>query len=448
MLKKIDQADIEKLDDEQRQHLMVNAEGEYVFAQADEKAWKRHLEQVEASKKAAQNVQSGDKELQERGLECPIDKRLFVDPMKTPCCGKTYCHDCIENALLDNDLTCPGCQTENVSLEGLVPDEDMKQKIKEFQDQKSNDKQRSRSPTAEAASRGGSKSPVSVAGKKRTASDANDSSLLAPIMKRQKSNEGSAVATPQPESAQPGTPSASGDSALESALTGPASTNTNFDDIVMPPDVSQMQNMMNQMGMMNPMLMNNPMMMQQMMMGMGYNPMAMGMLGNNGMNGMNGMNNMNGNQNFGGNAFDQSQNFNNHNQGGWQPRGGGRGGRGRGRGSWQGNQNNQNFNQQGQNQSQGQQQQPKQPEGLANVPKGPKAMQTAPSVQSQGQAQGFNPPTGPSAKFSNQQRYVGNEEDNAYMRQPVNPQRQWNKRGGKKMREAEYRELGQGQGQQ
>ncbi len=100
MLKKIDQADIDKLDDAQRQNLMVNAEGEYGFAQADEKAWKKHLEQVKASEAAQKKQQVGDKELQDRGLECSIDKRLFVDPMKTPFCGMTYCHDCIENALL------------------------------------------------------------------------------------------------------------------------------------------------------------------------------------------------------------------------------------------------------------------------------------------------------------------------------------------------------------
>ena len=433
MLKKIDQADIEKLDDEQRQHLMVNAEGEYVFAQADEKAWKRHLEQVEASKKAAQKVQSGDKELQDRGLECSIDKRLFVDPMKTPCCGKTYCHDCIENALLDNDLTCPGCQTENVSLEGLIPDENIKQKIKEYQDDNSNEKQRSRSPTVDgdskAASRDGSKSPASAAGtsKKRSADEANDPKMLAVPMKRQKSNEGSAVATPQPDSLEkPDTPAQEGES-TENAPTGPANGSMNFDPNMMPPDVSQMQAMMNGMGMMNPMMMNNPMMMQQMMMGMGMNPMMMGMMGNNmqGMNGMNGMNGNQGNQGYG-NNYDQGQGYN---RGGYQPRG-----RGRGRGGWQGNQNHQQFNQQNQ-----QPQEPKQPEGLNNVPKGPKAM------QSNNQNPGFYPPTGPGGgKFSNQQRYAGKEEDNAYMRQPVNPQRQFAKnRGRGRMREPEYRELGQ-----
>jgi protein MPE1 len=447
MLKKIDQADIDKLDDEQRQHLMVNAEGEYVFAQADEKAWKRHLEQVEASKKAAQKVQAGDKELQDRGLECPIDKRLFVDPMKTPCCGKTYCHDCIENALLDNDLTCPGCQTENVSIEGLEPDEEVKAKIKEYQDEKNNDKQRSRSPTisiksdgkaSRTQSRDGSRTPASSAGKKRSADEANDNNLLAPTMKRQKSNEGSAVATPQPDTANdnPPTPATDTSTGQDNNSTD-ANSNINFPSNMMPPDVSQMQNMMN-MGMMNPMMvaqMNmNPMMMQQMMnMGM-INPMMMGMLGNN-MNGMTAPPMMNDSTAFGNQGFGNQNGFQGQgHDSGFQPRGRGRG---RGRGNFRGGsqQNHQQVTQQ-------EPQEPKQPEGLSGVPTGPKALRNPPTGPAAG-AGGFYPPTGPSNKFSNQQRYAGKEEDNAYMRQPVNPQRQWGRnRGRGKMREAEYKELG------
>jgi protein MPE1 len=402
MLKKIDQADVDKLDDAQRQHLMVNAEGEYVFAQADEKAWKKHLDQVKAAEAAQQKVQLGNKELQERGLECSIDKRLFVDPMKTPCCGKTYCHDCIENALIDSDLTCPGCGTENISLERLEPDEDMKAKIKDYEDGKSNEKQRSQSPAASvntpnahasetAVSRNGSKSPGSVdeQTKKRTADEANEKSpesLAAPAMKRQKSGEASSAATPQPDN-----------DASESASN--MDTN-NFP--FMPPDMSQnnmpfpMMNMMNGMNGMPFMPMMNPGMMNMNMMNM---PIMPGMMPNMPMNQPN--------QNF-------NQNFNQGN-------------------NWHQNKNHQFRGKRPfQNQHQQQNQAPKaptQPAGMTGVPTGPKALQ-----------QGV--PTGPANKFANQQRYVGKEEDNAYMRQPVNPGRQWGRnKGGNKAREADYKEL-------
>lgn len=430
MLKKIDQSEVDKLDDAQRQHLMVNAEGEYVFAQADEKAWKKHLEQVKAAEAASQRVQVGDKELQDRGLLCPIDKRLFVDPMKTPCCGKTYCHECIENALLENDLTCPGCETENVSLEQLQPDEELKTKIKEYEAEKANERQRSKSPTVAAespeangstsgsrpTSRDGHDSPPSTNGqsKKRSASDVEDSdkvdNLAAPAMKRQKSGD---AVSPNPE--------ADGDQNSQEQVDA-SEDKTEFPADMMPPDFSQMQQAN---GMNMPMMPNfNPFMMNPMAMGMGMNGMNFLNPGFNMMNGMGGMNGMNGMNMF--------------------PQGTGNMGLGNQMPNWNMNMNsNQNWNNNAVSNGYGknnnynrprnfQQQQPlKQPSGMSGVPTGPKALT---------QQQNFYPPSGPSGnKFSNQQRHVGNEEDNAYMRQPVNPHRHINR--NKKARQPEYREL-------
>ncbi|KIX03919.1 uncharacterized protein Z518_07472 [Rhinocladiella mackenziei CBS 650.93] len=445
MLKKIDQSDIDKLDDVQRQNLMVNAEGEYVFAQADEKAWKKHLEQVKAAEAAQKKVQIGDKELQDRGLECSIDKRLFVDPMKTPCCGKTYCHDCIENALLENDLTCPGCETENISLERLEPDEDMKARIKEYEAEKAEAKRRSRSPTVTADSpkangsgsrsrsnsRQGSGSPQSTSGqaRKRSASDVDGPSasgnLAAPAMKRQKSGEAaSSSTTPKPEA------DAKKDGIKESST--PESNNM-LPTNMMPPDLSQMQPGNN---MPFPMMTGfNPFMMNPMAMNMGMNGMNLTNPNFNMMTGMNGMNmfpqtngnigfpnmnqmptwNMNMNQSQNQN---QNQNQASNNMG---PKG-----------------YNSNFNTNRPNRNTSFQP-PKptsqQPAGMTGVPTGPKAL-----MQQQNPNQSFYPPTGPaSSKFSNQQRHIGNEEDNAYMRQPVNPHRHMNR--NRRARQADYREL-------
>ena len=197
MLKKIDQSEIDNLDDAQRQNLMVNADGDYVFAQADEKAWKQHLERVKAAGAAQKQAEQGDKELQSRGLECPIDKRLFVNPMKTPCCGKIYCNDCIENALLESDLTCPGCETENISLERLESDEATIQKITDYETEQSKQKSSSPYPSPKSPgspARNGTKSPSTepaTKSKKRTASDVTEKSqtYAAPAMKRQKSGD-------------------------------------------------------------------------------------------------------------------------------------------------------------------------------------------------------------------------------------------------------------------
>ena len=447
MLKKIEQDDIDKLDDAQRQNLMVNAEGEYVYAQADEKTWKKHLEQVQANANAKKS-DVGSKELQERGLECPIDNTMFVDPMKTPCCGKTYCYGCIDNALIESGLTCPGCGTEDVSLERLEPDEEMKEMIKAFQYEKSDENQKSRSPTASVANTpkpeaadstlpdtiDGSRSPASVNGtsKKRSADDANDTSpnsLSAPAMKRQRSGEGESAAAPQ-DGPKPSTPANSTEPNSDSMSNMPFNMMSNM----MPPDMSQMTNMNG----------FNPAMMASMM-GMGMMPgMANIMPNMMNMNGMMGMNSnlMNGNMiGMNNNNFSnttQSVDWNNDRPHAF---------RGRGRGGGRGAFNHPRSNNVHQAAAQKPAEPPKQPQGMSGVPTGPKNMKTQPvaaAVAAGGSVgAGFYPPTGPSGgKFSNQQRYAGKEEDNAYVRQPVNPQRQFKKqRGGGRMREADYREL-------
>jgi protein MPE1 len=116
--------------------IMLDADGNHVIVAPDTASWEKEQVKLQASAAQQEASVTGSKELQQLGLECPIDKRLFVEPMKTPCCGKTYCSDCIENALADNDLTCPNCGTEDVILDNLIADEEMVAKIKKYEDNK------------------------------------------------------------------------------------------------------------------------------------------------------------------------------------------------------------------------------------------------------------------------------------------------------------------------
>jgi protein MPE1 len=116
--------------------IMLDADGNHVIVAPDTASWEKEQAKLKASAAQQEASVTGSKELQQLGLECPIDKRLFVEPMKTPCCGKTYCSDCIENALADNDLTCPNCGTEDVILDNLTADDEMVAKIKKYEDDK------------------------------------------------------------------------------------------------------------------------------------------------------------------------------------------------------------------------------------------------------------------------------------------------------------------------
>jgi protein MPE1 len=132
--------------------VMVNAEGDFVIAEPDKASWEKFQAKTNSSAAAQKAAAAGDKELQELGLECSIDKRIFIDPMKTPCCEKTYCNECITNALIESDFTCPGCQTDGVLIDDLKPDVDMSTKIKNYLEEKTaakkeaDAKERSNSP--------------------------------------------------------------------------------------------------------------------------------------------------------------------------------------------------------------------------------------------------------------------------------------------------------------
>lgn len=128
------------IDEEAAKGVMLNADGEYVQVMADTKTWEKFQEKVNATKAQAASADAASEEVRQRGLECPIDKRKFVDPVKTPCCGKTYCRECIDNALADGDLICPNCAQEDVLMDDLVPDEDMVKSIKAYDAEKAKEK--------------------------------------------------------------------------------------------------------------------------------------------------------------------------------------------------------------------------------------------------------------------------------------------------------------------
>ncbi|TPX14395.1 uncharacterized protein E0L32_005359 [Thyridium curvatum] len=136
--------------------IMVNADGDFVIAEPDKAAWEKFQAKTKTSADAQESAALADKELRDRGLECPIDKKLFIDPMKTPCCEKTYCNDCITNALIESDFVCPGCQTDGVLIDDLKADDDVVKKIEEYQKEKEEarkaEQEKPKSPVADKAS--------------------------------------------------------------------------------------------------------------------------------------------------------------------------------------------------------------------------------------------------------------------------------------------------------
>ncbi|KAI9787536.1 MAG: hypothetical protein M1839_000066 [Geoglossum umbratile] len=133
--------------------VMVNADGDFVIAEPDKASWEQYQAKAKVSAAAEKVAAAGSKDLQDRGLECSIDKRLFVEPMKTPCCGRVYCSDCITNALVESDFVCPGCESSGVLIDDLKADEETEAKVKAYieeQDKLKREKERSKSPSVKA----------------------------------------------------------------------------------------------------------------------------------------------------------------------------------------------------------------------------------------------------------------------------------------------------------
>lgn len=133
-LKVVDKSEV----DEDAKGVMLNADGEYVQVMTDTKTWEKFQEKTQATKAQAANADAASKEVRERGLECPLDNRMFVQPVKTACCEKTYCNDCIESSLADNDLICPNCGEE--TLIEFTPDKEMEARIRDYEAEKAKEK--------------------------------------------------------------------------------------------------------------------------------------------------------------------------------------------------------------------------------------------------------------------------------------------------------------------
>ncbi|TWU76930.1 hypothetical protein ED733_006970 [Metarhizium rileyi] len=111
--------------------IMVNAEGDFVIAEPDKASWEQYQAKTKSST-ANKEAQAEDQEVQERGLQCSVDRKMFIEPMKTPCCKKTFCNDCITNALIESDFVCPACQTEGVLIDDLQPDDETSKRMQEY----------------------------------------------------------------------------------------------------------------------------------------------------------------------------------------------------------------------------------------------------------------------------------------------------------------------------
>ena len=398
--------------------VMVNADGDFVIAEPDKASWEQFQAKTKSSAATQKAASAEDKELEEKGLLCSIDKRMFIEPMKTPCCEKTYCNDCITNSLIESDFVCPACGTDRVLIDDLKADDETSAKIQEHLKNKESarTKERSQSPTTAKGAKSPSQGPA-----EKEATPVTDSSRKSPSTAPEKPKMPSrptSVKSPNPEEVKKSTTPAPIANGMAKPQETAAAKKRPADELLENPKIPKAPKAMRaQEAPQNPMLQQQA----QNMNGMGMMPSMMPFPMNN-MNGfgqpnMNNMNNMNMAMMMGMNPMmNPMMAMNGFNQGGFPNmnngfgnfagNGGGPGMNG-GPGGNMGNGNRSNGI--GMN-------------GFNNHNKN--HLQHHPHQQNQAFRQNFTTP---------------NNDDDAYFRKPVNPGRHQNKQ--RRVRPSDYREL-------
>lgn len=66
-------------------------------------------------------------------LKCPICEGLLREATITPCCGASFCDECIRGYMLDNDFCCQDCRTQIAhGLDGLIPNMDVRESVDNY----------------------------------------------------------------------------------------------------------------------------------------------------------------------------------------------------------------------------------------------------------------------------------------------------------------------------
>ncbi|GAA5847298.1 hypothetical protein JCM3766R1_003941 [Sporobolomyces carnicolor] len=111
--------------------VMVTADGGFVVARPDNASWFAHRARTaNLSASDVQNLAPTDPD-----LTCPICSKLLREAVVTPCCSTSFCDECVSNALVDNDMLCPECETRVKNLERLKPDDDRRERAKRYVDE-------------------------------------------------------------------------------------------------------------------------------------------------------------------------------------------------------------------------------------------------------------------------------------------------------------------------
>ncbi|KAI8065979.1 DWNN domain-containing protein [Thamnidium elegans] len=118
--------------------LMVTPKGDIVVAQADSSSWDKHVAKAATTiglgVGSAGDLMDWYDSIPVPGyLQCGICNGLLREATITPCCGTSFCDECIRVHLMDHDFTCVECQqTIQNGLDGIIPNLDVRECVDNY----------------------------------------------------------------------------------------------------------------------------------------------------------------------------------------------------------------------------------------------------------------------------------------------------------------------------
>lgn len=84
----------------------------------------------------SQMPQSDRKQKVPEELICSICEDLFTDAVMTPCCGVSFCDECVRTALLESEENeCPDCKEKGTSPGSLIPNRFLRNSVNSFRNE-------------------------------------------------------------------------------------------------------------------------------------------------------------------------------------------------------------------------------------------------------------------------------------------------------------------------
>ncbi|XP_075580803.1 E3 ubiquitin-protein ligase RBBP6-like [Pelecanus crispus] len=122
-----------EVEDPNTKGAMLTKSGKYAIPAINAEAYARGKKEKPPFLPAEPSSSSSSADPVPEELLCLICKDLMTDAAVIPCCGNSYCDECIRTALLESEEhTCPTCHQTDVSPDSLIANKFLRQAVNNF----------------------------------------------------------------------------------------------------------------------------------------------------------------------------------------------------------------------------------------------------------------------------------------------------------------------------